>query len=253
VRQTVKGPARDNVPYQWVIRRINSGFFNDSDAVMYDAATSSGLKLAELSPTVQQVLGGSHNMLIVAMKDHLVVVDAPISEEQSLWAILAAKQRYPGKPIRYLVMTHHHLDHSWGVRAFMAEGATIVVGSPGKSFFEAVAKADLRAHPDRLQKNPRKANIIEVADRHVLADGSEEVTAYRMDNPHADGMLLVHVKSNNLAYNTDLYAPGRDTGRTPQNVSVQTALTKFGLRPAVMAGGHGSNGSYEDFLKLVSQ
>ena len=82
-----------------------------------------GFKLVELAPNVQHVQGGSANNLIVAMKDYLVIFDAPYGELQSRWTIDAAKAKYPGKPIRYLVLTHHHMDHTGGMRTYVAEGA----------------------------------------------------------------------------------------------------------------------------------
>jgi glyoxylase-like metal-dependent hydrolase (beta-lactamase superfamily II) len=241
------------VPYQWVIRRVNSGFFNDSDAVSYDPALSSGLKLNELAPNIQHVVGGTHNSLIVALKDYLIVVDAPINEDESLFTIRAAKAKYPGKPIKYLVLTHHHMDHTYGVRAFIAEGTQIIIGNPGKSFFEQVATAPHTLMPDRLQRTPRRADIVEVADRLSLSDGDEEVRIYRIDNPHAEGMLLVHVMSKNLLYNTDLYSPGRDQTKNPNNLALRDALQTLGIDPALHAGGHGGSGSGEQFQLVLAK
>ena len=92
--------------------------------------------MVELAPNVQQVVGGSANNLIVALKDSLVVFDAPISEGQSRWVIDAAKAKYPGKPIKYLVLTHHHMDHTGGTRTYVAEGATVVVPAPTRPLRE---------------------------------------------------------------------------------------------------------------------
>ena len=113
VKDDVKAKAKQaaaDAPYQWVLRRMFLGRFLDSDAIIHPEG--GGLKLVELAPNVQHVQGGGANNMIVAMKDGLVIVDAPYGELQSRWVIDAAKAKYPGKPIKYLVMSHHHMDHS---------------------------------------------------------------------------------------------------------------------------------------------
>src|SRR5262249_36993029 len=120
VKAAAKPPATSNVPYQWVIRRLFLARFTDSDAVYFPPGGS--FKLVELSPNVQMVQGGGANNLIVNMKDGLVVFDAPTDNGQSEAVIKLAKEKYPGKAIKYLVLTHHHMDHTGGMRAFAAEG-----------------------------------------------------------------------------------------------------------------------------------
>lgn len=151
VKAKAKPPAADP-PYQWVLRRLAMGprFFNDSDGIIVPPGGS--LKLVELAPNVQHVEGGTANNLIVAMQDGLVIVDAPYGELQSRWVIDAAKARYPGKPIKYLVMTHHHMDHSGGSRAFVAEGATVVVPAQSRPFFEKMFKTQHNIMPDALAR-----------------------------------------------------------------------------------------------------
>ena len=51
---------------------------------------------------------------------------APQTEERSLAVIAKVKETDPGKPIRSLVNTHVHFDHSGGLRTYVDEGATIV-------------------------------------------------------------------------------------------------------------------------------
>ena len=109
-----------------------------------------GFKLVELSPNVQHVVGGSANNLIVAMKDGIVIFDAPVDEGQSRWVIDAAKAKYPGKPIKQLVLTHHHMDHSGGTRAYVAEGAEIVIPGQARPFVEKMIQAEHKMSPDVL-------------------------------------------------------------------------------------------------------
>jgi glyoxylase-like metal-dependent hydrolase (beta-lactamase superfamily II) len=250
VKAQAKSAASD-VPYQWVLRRMFLGRFTDSDKVYYPE--SGGFKILELAPNVQQVVGGSANNLIVAMKDGIVVFDAPVDEGQSRWVIDQAKAKYPGKPIKYLVLTHHHMDHTGGMRAYVAEGATVIVPSPDKSYFEQVVQAPHTLAPDALQKQAKAANFVEVKDQMAIKDDSVEIRLYNIPNPHVDGMLIGHVVNDNVVWVTDLWSPGRDAARTPGVVAVSEAAKKVGISNATFAGGHGTNAKQSVLDGIVAQ
>jgi glyoxylase-like metal-dependent hydrolase (beta-lactamase superfamily II) len=224
---------------------LNFNRFPDSDAINF--MPGGGLKLVALSPNVQQVVGGSHNGLIVAMKDCLVVFDAPINEWQSRFTINAAKAKYPGKPVKYLVLTHHHTDHAGGARTYAAEGATVIVPRPDKAFFEQVFEAPHTVIADELQKNPKPATVIEVADQMTLRDESGEIRLYNVANPHVEGMLIGHIVNDDLVWVTDMYSPARDHHRTPGAVNLYETLKRLAIKPARLAGGHGETASYAEF------
>ena len=190
VKAKAKTAAAD-APYQWVLRRMFLGRFLDSDKVYFPEG--GGFRLAELAPNVQHVVGGSANNLIVAMKDGIVIFDAPVDEGQSRWVIDAAKAKYPGKPIKQLVLTHHHMDHTGGTRAYVAEGAEIVIPGQARPFFEKMLQAEHKLAPDALARQPKPAKIVDVKDTMSLKDETIEVTLYNIPNPHADGMIIAHV------------------------------------------------------------
>jgi hypothetical protein len=253
VRREAEPPATANVPYQWVIRRLNLALFTDSDAINYDAAASKGLRLVELAPNVQHVVGGTHNGLIVAMKDYVVIFDAPINEWQSRWTIDAAKAKYPGKRLKYLVLTHHHNDHVGGSRTYIAEGAELIVGSPNKAYMEKVFNATHSVNPDELQKHPKTVKVIEVSEQLSLRDQVEEIRLSKVANPHAEGMLIGYVVSANLVWVTDLWVPGRDKIKSLRVVSLSEAIKKLGIAPLRYAGGHGGVGTNSELDDIVAQ
>jgi len=244
VKAAAKPAATSNVPYQWVIRRLFLGRFTDSDAIYFPPSGS--FKLVELAPNVQMVQGGGANNLIVNMKDGLAVVDAPTDEGQSKWVIDAAKAKYPGKPIKYLVLTHHHMDHTGGMRAFAAEGATVIVPTPDKAYFEQVIKAPHTLEPDAEQKAMKPANVQDVKDSLTLKDDTAEINLYNIPNPHVDGYLLVHLPKDNILWVTDLISPRGPIGRNPQTVAVGEALRKHNITGATIAGGHGATAKQAD-------
>jgi glyoxylase-like metal-dependent hydrolase (beta-lactamase superfamily II) len=241
------------IPYQWAIRRQFAGTYLDSDNPSYDTGASAGLKLAELAPGIQLVQGGTHNSLIVEMKDHLIVFDAPVSDAQSQWTLQAAKQKFPGKPVKFLVLTHHHVDHVYGARSFLAEGATLVVGAGDADYFRKAFAAPHTRNP--LVSQPlAKVEIREVADQLVLGDGARNVGVYLTENPHAKGMLIGYVEDAKLGFVADIWSPGRDplpAQADPGLASIVAVVKKHGLTPERFAGGHGNTAPYAPLAQLV--
>jgi glyoxylase-like metal-dependent hydrolase (beta-lactamase superfamily II) len=247
-------PAMGAVPYQWVERRTLWGNFRDTDELVY-GEDSPGLSWTELAPGVLQTAGGSHNNLVVEMRDHLIVFDAPIHEQQSRWTIDSLKAKYK-KPIKYLVMTHHHWDHANGVRAYVAEGASVVVGKGAAAHYQRVFSAPHTVIADELQRKPRKATIIEVADKKILTDGKRSVGVYSIESQHAAGTLIGMVEDAKLGYVTDIWSPGRDPLPPKANagmIEVVKGFQRHGLNPERVAGGHGTFGNYRDLAELVKR
>lgn len=248
-------PAAGHPYHQWVIRRQFIGTYVDSDNVSFDTRATQGLRLDELAPGVQFEVGGSHNSLIVEMSDHLIVFDAPVSDEQSRWTLAAAKVKYPGKTVRFVVLTHHHMDHVGGIRAFVAQGATLVVGKGAAQHFREVLAAPYTRNPDLAVSDLSRANIVEVADKHVFSDGRREVAAYLIDNPHAQGMLIGYVADQRIGFVTDLWAPGAPLlppKMNPLLASLVNGVKKAGIAPARFAGGHGSVAPYAPLEALAA-
>ena len=226
--------AASEAPYQWVLRRMFLGRFLDSDKVYYPE--NGGFRLVELAPNVQHVVGGSANNLIVAMKDGIVIFDAPVDEGQSRWVIDAAKAKYPGKPIKQLVLTHHHMDHSGGTRAYVAEGAEIVIPGQARPFVEKMIQAEHKMSPDALAKQPKPAKIVDVKDTMSLKDDTVEINLYNIPNPHADGMIIGHVVGPNLVWVTDLISPRGPISRSPNTTAVGDALRKASITGSTIVG-----------------
>ena len=249
VKAKAKTAAAD-APYQWVLRRIFLGRFLDSDKIYYPE--NGGFKLTELAPNVQHVVGGGANNLIVAMKDGIVIFDAPVDEGQSRWVIDAAKAKYPGKPIKQLVITHHHMDHTGGTRAYVAEGAEIVMPGQARPFFEKMFQAEHKLSPDALARQPKPAKIVDVKDTMSLKDETVEIKLLNIPNPHVDGMIIAHVVGPNLVWVTDLISPRGTIGRSPATVAVGEALRKANITGSTIVGGHGTTAKQADIAAQLA-
>ena len=97
------------------------------------------VKSEKAADGVWYITGGSAHSVLIEMKDYLIVVEAPHGEQRAMAVMAEVKKLVPNKPIKYLVNTHHHFDHASGVRAFAAEGVTIVTHEVNRPYYEKAA------------------------------------------------------------------------------------------------------------------
>jgi glyoxylase-like metal-dependent hydrolase (beta-lactamase superfamily II) len=133
--------------------------------------------------------GGTHNSVLIEFKDYVAVVEAPNDENRSIAVIAEVKNLVPGKPIKYLINTHHHFDHSGGVRTYVAEGVAIITNEANKSFYEAAWKAPRTLMPDKLSQNPKKATFITYKDKYVLNDENRTLEIRRVENDNHNAFI----------------------------------------------------------------
>ena len=194
--------------------------------------------------------------MFIATNTYLIAIEAPNDDGQSQRAIALAKQKFPGKPIKYLVLTHHHVDHVGGMRAFAAEGATLVFargGAPNLQYYRRQIgnTQDLNWNKPAMPKDDPE--LIQVDDKWTVNDGGREFSVYVIENPHSDGMLIGYLPDAKLGFNTDLWIPTPQgvTSSNPNLASVIAGVEKWGLQPENFSGGHGTIGSYAQAARVV--
>ena len=146
------------------------------------------------------------NSQLVEFRDFTVLIESSVTEARALANIAEAKRIAPNKPVRYHVNSHHHGDHAAGLRAFVAEGATIVTHEMNRRFYEQVVlKAPRTLAPDALARNPRPATFMWVSDKQVITDGERTLEIYHVPNGHAANLLMSYLPKEKLLIITDIF------------------------------------------------
>ncbi len=215
------------------------------DSVRQAAPPVVQVRSEKLAEGVWYLTGGSHHSVLVEFADHVAVIEGPLNEDRSTAVIAEAKKLTPSKPLRYLVNTHHHFDHSGGLRTYVAEGATIVTHQSNKAFYEKTFKAPHTLNPDRQSRAKKKAKILTVDAKHVLSDSARTLEIHHIQgNPHNSGILMVYLPKEKLLSEVDVYTPlapnaAPPSTPNPATVNLYENIGRLNLDPSQIAPLHG--------------
>jgi glyoxylase-like metal-dependent hydrolase (beta-lactamase superfamily II) len=156
--------------------------------------------------------------LAVDFKDYIVIVEGPQSEERATAVITEAKRVIPNKPIKYVVNTHNHFDHSGGLRTFIAEGATIITYQGNKAYFGKIFALPHTLNPDRQATAKKKIMIETMADKKVLTDGNHVIELHRLQGSnHNDGLIVAYLPKEKILVEADAFNPPAQANAPPPN------------------------------------
>ena len=191
---------------------------------------------SSVAPGVWYLAGGSHHSVLVEMRDHLMVVESPLYDGRAMAVFAQARQLVPGKPIRFVINSHHHFDHAGGLRAAVAEGATLVTSEQAKPYFERVFSNANSIKPDAMARSGRTANIVGVSAKRVFSDGQRVVEVHELQGSvHAQGFLMVYLPTEKLLVQADAYTPAAPNTPPPpvvnaNHVNLVQNIERLGLQ-----------------------
>ena len=214
----------------------------------------------ELAKGLWRVTGTTHHSLIVEFADHLMVVEANNPERvAAVWA--KAKELRPNKPVTQLLVTHHHYDHTAGVRDAIARGVTeIITQQHNVNFITEILKRPHTINPDALAKVGafKMPKITAVGDSAVVKDSAMTVNLYHLlDNTHADSNVLIYFPASKILTQVDVYMPndarhiiaGEPLGHAPWNRNVMENIKFRKIQVDTHAPLHGDVVPWSKFVE----
>jgi glyoxylase-like metal-dependent hydrolase (beta-lactamase superfamily II) len=199
----------------------------------------------QLAPGVWHITGGSHHSVIVAFDEYVAVAEAPLDEQRSLAVLAEVKKLVPDKPVRYVLTTHHHFDHTGGLRTYAAEGATIVTHQSNVPYFAKTLMAPATISPDMQAKNQRMPMLQGVSDKYEISDGKQTIQVYATKgDTHTNEYTLIYLPRQRILIEGDAFSPGPPDAPPPATpppnaVALYDSMQQLKLNVATIAPIHG--------------
>jgi hypothetical protein len=143
--------------------------------------------------------------LVVEFADSLAVLEAAVSSANGERLVDAIHAKWPDKPIKWFLISHHHPHYLGGIRAFIAEGASIAVAPNNRDYVAEIAARRFTREPDRLAIAPKALRITTFEGRFRLADGTNELVALNIGerSQHTDDFLVFWFPRQRILFETE--------------------------------------------------
>jgi glyoxylase-like metal-dependent hydrolase (beta-lactamase superfamily II) len=200
------------------------------------------------------LITGGYRSIAVEMKDHIVLLEAPQSEATTVNIIAEVKKAIPNKPIKYVVNTHAHADHSGGLRAAAAEGATIITHESNKPLYEKwFNNPRTLLMPDSLSQSEKKAKFEYIGEKKILKD-LNTVELYHIKAAHSEDMLVAYLPKIKAVFEADAFNPPAPSAPAPQTVNglerlLADKLDEFKIDYTTIISVHQPGGGDRDVTK----
>jgi glyoxylase-like metal-dependent hydrolase (beta-lactamase superfamily II) len=203
---------------------------------------------------VWRLAGGSHHSVLLEFADHLTLFEVPQSEARALAVIARAREIRPDKPVTHAIISHHHFDHTGGLRAAVSEDLTIVTHERSAAAFRDWTERPHSVVQDALTRSPKPIRLETFGDEHDLRDDTMEVRLYHVPgNPHADTLIMAYVPHERLLIQGDMYEPAPQFTRFPFVPSMADRIQQLGLRVDRHVSIHSNMTTHAEFLKIAAQ
>lgn len=163
------------------------------------------IKTEKISPGIYMLIGRGGNMAISVGEDGIILIDdqyAKLSQK-----IKTAVANIHEGPIRFILNTHWHGDHTGGNESFGSAGTLIVSHEnvryrlSSEQFISAFNKQVPPAHKDALP-------VVTFTDAVTFHLNGEDIFVFHVKSAHTDGDAVVYFKKSNVIHTGDIYFSG---------------------------------------------
>ena len=182
-------------------------------------AQSSGIHVLHVQGSIYMLVGATGNIAVQVGNDGVLLVDTGAAEmtDQVLATIKQLAKPITNRPIRYIINTHFHPDHTGGNEKLRAAGATITGGNVAGNISDATEGAALFAHENVMKRmsGPTGSQAARPSgawptdtyfgDKKELFFNGEAIQLFHPGSAHTDGDSIVFFRRSDVVSTGDIF------------------------------------------------
>ncbi|MEO6151851.1 MAG: MBL fold metallo-hydrolase [Croceibacterium sp.] len=176
---------------------------------------------------------------VIEFARRLVMFEAYGSEAETLARIDAANALVPGKKVEAVIVTHHHFDHTGGLRAALSRGLEVISQRGNEGIIREMASRPARFYPDALARSPHPLTFTPVDEKLVIEDAKQRLEIYRVvEHGHMPNAVFAYLPRDRISMEGDF---GDESWQLHWWGSALTAnIKQYGIAPTTNIAVHGS-------------
>jgi glyoxylase-like metal-dependent hydrolase (beta-lactamase superfamily II) len=191
----------------------------DVDAEIFDLAapvevlaqTEGGGGTLEATPVARGVWRITGGTMVLEFTDHMTLYEVGGGLDRVRNVVALARTLVPEKPVTEVIVSHHHFDHTRGLRQAVAEGLTVISRRNNGVIFEEMTSRPAPTFPDDLHRSGETLTFVPVDDSMVLEDDTMRVELYHtINNNHTADNLFAYIPEHRMMIEADVATASPD-------------------------------------------
>jgi len=199
------------------------------------------LTIEKVSPNLWVIVGNGGNVAVMPTSEGVILVDDKFAQDAP--DIIAKVKTISDKPVRYVMNTHQHGDHTGGNEAMLAAGAEVIISK--------------NARANMVELNQPGLPRVTFSDESQVFLGGKEVVAKYFGRGHTNGDAMIYFPGERVIHTGDLFVtPGSPFCDTASGGSIKewdgTVQKALQLNFDTVIPGHGPVSKKADLVKWVA-
>jgi glyoxylase-like metal-dependent hydrolase (beta-lactamase superfamily II) len=168
-------------------------------------AQESDLETIKITDNIYMLMGAGGNIAVSVGEDGVFMIDDQIASANE--QILAAVAKITDKPVKFLINTHWHADHTGG-NELMGKAGSIIVAHDNVR--KTLTEKQFIEYFDRYVEPLSKEGlpVITFTDAVTFYFNGDEIYVHHVESAHTDGDAVVRFKNDNVVHTGDVVFSG---------------------------------------------